>query len=140
MLAALSRNSGFRQSLGRSCLLRVVPNKIFSLGCVPLGNTFQLTNNAALAVQQEAGWQATHFKRPHHGHLAVHIKRKIGCTEFLEKWFRARDATSIFVYGDDGEVFPAKLSLQLVDTGHLTDTRRTPRRPEVDQHDLALEV
>jgi len=61
-------------------------------------------------------------------------------TELFKKRLCARGTISVFVDGDDGEIASAKLGLQLVDTGHLTDTRRAPCRPEVDQHDLALEV
>ena len=67
-------------------------------------------------------------------------KRQLGDPDLLEKLLWFLRAATIDAYGNDVKVLAAKRLLEAIEARHLFTARRTPRRPEVEQNELAKRV
>ncbi len=94
----------------------------------------------ALLVDQDGRRRAQNAQGVEHLGGGVDVDRQVADEVIVVKAFHGIDAALVHRKRHDSEVFAAKQLLQFVQRGHFVDAGRAPGRPDIEQHDLALEI
>ena len=121
------------------CLAQVRTNEPNGLGGVPLGGAGEPAELPARPIDQQRGREADDVELARHSSGFVDVDAERFEVQLVVERLDDRYPLAVDGKRHDLEAFPAELGLEPIERRHLAPAGHAPCRPDVQEHELALE-